>query len=72
MQVIHTLSDQEVEEYQEKGEITKSGFTFVEGDLRVMYKFDTSKEAHTYDAHSDKQVSINRFTLIVVLLLSYL
>ena len=31
----------------------------MEGDLRLMYKFDSSKEAKsTYDAHSDKQVSI--------------
>ena len=34
---------EEVEKFQEKGEITKSGFTFVEGDLRLMYKFDRSK-----------------------------
>ena len=58
-EIIRSLTDEEVEKFQEKGEITKSGFTFVEGDLRLMYKFDSSKEAKsTYDAHSDKQVSI--------------
>ena len=55
MEVIRSLSDKEVEEFQDKGEITRGGFTFVEGDLRVMYKFSGSKEAGTYDAHSDKQ-----------------
>ena len=56
MEIIRSLSDKEVEEFQEKGEITRAGFTFVEGDLRLMYKFSGSKEAVTYDAHSDNQV----------------
>lgn len=42
--------------FQHSGEITVLGHKLEEGDLRLMYKFDSSQSAAHYDAHADQQV----------------
>lgn len=56
---VKELTDSQLEEYQRTGEITVAGHTLGEGDLKLMYKFDSSKEGakSSYDAHSDKEVN---------------
>lgn len=57
---VKELTDSQLEEYQRTGEITVAGHTLGEGDLKLMYKFDSSKEGakSSYDAHSDKEVLV--------------
>ncbi|KAL4227042.1 Isoleucine--tRNA ligase [Mactra antiquata] len=58
MKAIQALNDSQLMEFQEKGEITVNGHTLVEGDLRLMYKFDGEKGKSKYDAHADPQVLV--------------
>ena len=64
---VKELSDSQLEEYQNTGKITVAGHELVEGDLKLMYKFDSSKEGakSSYDAHSDKEVMVQRLDLTV-------
>jgi hypothetical protein len=57
MDAIRELSDEQLMQFEKTGEITVCGHVLVEGDLRLMYKFDNSKGASTYDAQADPQVS---------------
>ncbi|XP_062589375.1 LOW QUALITY PROTEIN: isoleucine--tRNA ligase, cytoplasmic-like [Saccostrea cucullata] len=57
---VKELTDGQLEEFQMTGKITVAGHELVEGDLKLMYKFDSSKEGakSSYDAHSDKEVLV--------------
>ena len=59
-EAIRSLSDKELMEFQDKGKITVCGHVLEEGDLRLMYKFD-SKHGSMYDAHADQQVRFKLF-----------
>ena len=57
---IKQLSDKQLEDYQNTGEITVGEHKFGECDLRLMYKFDSASQdtPSNYDAHSDREVLV--------------
>ncbi|KAH3881227.1 isoleucine--tRNA ligase, cytoplasmic-like isoform X1 [Dreissena polymorpha] len=55
---IQSLTDKDLMAYQQSGEITVLGHRLEEGDLRLMYKFDSETGAKQYDAHADPQVLV--------------
>lgn len=57
MRAIKELTDAQLSEFQQTGNITVAGHCLHEEDLRLKYSFDASSEsANKYEAHSDKQV----------------
>ncbi|KAL5013777.1 hypothetical protein ScPMuIL_008047 [Solemya velum] len=59
MRAIKELTDAQLSEFQQTGNITVAGHCLHEEDLRLKYSFDASSEsANKYEAHSDKQVLV--------------
>ncbi|KAK3103923.1 hypothetical protein FSP39_022930 [Pinctada imbricata] len=60
MAEIKTLTDSQLEDFQNKGEITVCGHTLGETDLKLRYKFDSTSDTtpNCYEAHSDKEVLV--------------
>ncbi|XP_052781081.1 isoleucine--tRNA ligase, cytoplasmic-like [Mya arenaria] len=55
---IRELTDSQLMAFQQSGEITVRGHKLEEGDLRLMYKFDSQQDVKHYDAHADQQVLV--------------
>lgn len=58
MKAIQELTDEQLMNFEKTGEIEVLGHKLVEGDLRLMYKFDGVKGAATYDAHAYPHVLV--------------
>lgn len=60
--VISNLTNEELLNFQQTGEITVGGHVLVEGDLKLVYTFDTSGGDATaqYEAHGEGDVSIHK------------
>ncbi|XP_066285525.1 isoleucine--tRNA ligase, cytoplasmic-like isoform X2 [Branchiostoma lanceolatum] len=57
---IRELTDQQLQEFQEKGEIDVEGHTLSRDDLKLVYKFDAKSgmSLFEYEAHSDNQALV--------------
>ncbi|XP_053378371.1 isoleucine--tRNA ligase, cytoplasmic-like [Mercenaria mercenaria] len=55
---IQELTDKQLMDFEKTGEIEVLGNKLVEGDLRLMYKFDGAKGSPTYDAHAYPHVLV--------------
>ncbi|KAJ8301700.1 hypothetical protein KUTeg_020687 [Tegillarca granosa] len=59
-EAIKSLTDKQLEDFQDKGEISVLEHVLSEGDLRLMYKVDSENKATPshYEAHSDRKVVV--------------
>lgn len=57
---IKSLTDEQLSRYQETGTVEVLGNTLTEGELHLMYKFDSksSGSSSSYEAHSDDQILV--------------
>ena len=55
---INNLTDAQLKEFQQKGELTVNGHKLGHEDLKIIYSFDGSAKGVTnkYEAHSDNDV----------------
>lgn len=57
---VKKLSSEQLEEFQQTGTMVVEGYTLEEEDLKIAYKFDSTKDItpDQYEAHSDKKVLV--------------
>ena len=60
MDAIRLLKDDQLTEFQKNGEIVVAGQRLGPEDLRLMYTVDaTADKSHSYEAHSDNEVTFS-------------
>ena len=63
---VKKLTSEQLEDFQQTGNIVVEGYELGEEDLKLVYKFDSTNEAtpNQYEAHSDKKVCTLIFKLL--------